>query len=103
MNNVYWKNTIASVFLLTFLLVRIVNVHTITHIDDESDSDHCELCEIISINNQSELLFDSNTYEFNNPLNSIVTSKKIALNYSNPLQTVSTPSFVYNKPPPING
>ena len=101
MNSVIWKNTVATAFLLTFLLVRIVNVHAITHADD-NDSDQCELCEIISINNQTELLPGSTTYEFNNPSDIIVKSKKVDLNYSNPLQTVSTPCFIYNKPPPSN-
>ena len=102
MNTVYWKNTIASIFLLSFLFVRIINIHTLSHIDQDTNSDDCELCEIIVSNNKFGPLANFNSCEYNIETVLIPRLAKVISNYSNPLETVSTPKFVYNKPPPTN-
>lgn len=47
-----WKHTIAYFFLAAFLLLRVANMHTVSHLFTDVETEHCELCTLIASTNQ---------------------------------------------------
>ena len=97
----FWKNIISLFFLFTFLFLRIVNIHAITHSFSDEDAQDCELCDLITSSNQNTTLdvsstsitlptCDLNSYELKNRFRC----------YSNPEIKALHSSYFYNKPPP---
>ncbi len=81
-------------------MLRVGDVHSMTHLGDEEQEPHCELCEMVIVSEQFNPFTDNNANEtgITNPDFSEVNIRTIG--YEAPLQFIASPSFVYNKPPP---
>ena len=101
MRNCIGKNIISLLFLSAFLFLRVANVHTLSHYTDEVDKNDCELCEIITVSNQFTPFVDQIPDEIE--IRSVVIPESMSLvqDYEEPLHSIASPDFVYNKPPPL--
>lgn len=43
-------------FLITFILIKVVNTHSVSHIMDENTTEKCQFCEFYSASEQVALL-----------------------------------------------
>lgn len=88
-------------FLVAFLVPRMVDLHAIEHLSEDDDAISCELCDISSNSVQFDLFFTNTVYD--NATACILPSSFIAIRYYNsPIAKIVTPTWVYNKPPPIS-
>lgn len=54
------KNFITLFFVSLLLLFKVSGVHAISHYNDDSNIEHCEICEISNVSNSLPLI-DTNT------------------------------------------
>lgn len=96
-----YKSHIAFFLFVAFLLIRVVNLHAISHIDDtDSGQVHCELCDIIHHSHKDTQFlahFPDLTDEFNFFFHS---NSEVYIGYNEPLHQIATPLELHNKPPP---
>lgn len=98
-----WVKHISTLlFLVAFLLPRVVDVHALDHLSDEDDAISCELCDITAHSSQfdfhpGEISYEENQEVFNKPSSHIVYSF-----YNSPVSKIVSPITVYNKPPPFS-
>jgi len=90
-------------FLFTaFLFLRIADVHSFSHfVDGDDDSEHCELCEMISTSNEfAPILIDSCSDQ---KVISPYAYYKTVTNFSYETTNfcITLPEKIYNKPPPV--
>ncbi len=95
------KNIVSLFFITTFLFLRIVDFHAISHFsDDNDDVIDCELCEIISISNEYTPVTNCT---FDDSEQKVVTNfpeYNIHFCYETSSYSVTLPESFYNKPPP---
>ncbi|MGB5817896.1 MAG: hypothetical protein WBG90_00330 [Saonia sp.] len=97
-----WKHSTAYFFLFAFLLMRVVNLHTVSHVLTGEEYEHCELCDLITTTDQGtplqistpqvEMSFASFLDGYN--------SKSLGF-YSTPYQKTILSDYFHNKPPPV--
>ena len=96
------KFSISIFFLTTFLLLRIINIHEISHIASDNDSNHCEQCVLnLQENKVTPIFLGTGTTDF--PVQStfnLNTSAENISTYSAPQLKVLQTDFFFNKPPP---
>ncbi|TXD84512.1 hypothetical protein ESY86_05490 [Subsaximicrobium wynnwilliamsii] len=100
--NSYLKNTISLFFLTTFLLLKVVNLHEVSHITSDKDTQHCEQCAFIAQAGQTTPLNVPTPQEnisFVNPFDFVEHSAAYTL-YVAPHQKVLHSDYFHNKPPP---
>lgn len=97
-----FKYTISLFFLTSFLLLRVINFHSISHLFSDKDSHHCEYCIVVSNTNNGTPL-DVNTLSFNYSLEAPVdfTAKNDFISYVAPYQKILYSDYSHNKPPPV--
>ncbi|WP_131248817.1 hypothetical protein [Aquimarina atlantica] len=95
-----WKNIITLFFLSTFLFLRIVNVHAISHFSDDDDQIDCELCEIIAVSYKLTPFTDSTLVEVEQKSAIDFHEYKINFCYETSQYSITLPKSIYNKPPP---
>jgi len=93
------KHITTFLFLVTFLLPRIVDIHALNHLFGDDETISCELCDIASNSQQFDLFIDVVSYDDGYLLNTI-SSIVIDAHYNTPLDKIVSPTSVYNKPPP---
>lgn len=89
-------------FLASFVLLRVVNPHTIFHAytDDNSFQD-CEQCDFIANSNQITALEGGNSnfdFNFKEQWDDLIWENY--LHYAAPDQKILHTDYFYNKPPP---
>lgn len=98
-----WKYIISSFFLISFVLLRIMNLHVISHLGSNIDFQHCENCVLIAQAHQtvplnfgaSSLNFSSeNNLDFKNSLSTVL--------YTPPYKKAFLSDYFFNKPPPFS-
>jgi len=95
------KNIISLLFISTFLFLRIVDFHAMSHFaDDDDDQIHCELCEVISVSNKYPPVANNTIDEIEQIVIQGFPEYKIAFCYETSAYIISLPESVYNKPPP---
>jgi len=98
----YLKNSISLFFLTTFLLLKVVNLHEVSQMVSDSDSQHCEQCAFIAQTGQTTPLDIPTSQEdisFVNPFDFVNHSDAYAL-YVAPHQKTLHSDYFHNKPPP---
>lgn len=98
-----YKNSIAFIFLLTFILLRVSNTHAIVHWAEDTEQTQCELCDVITQSQEITPILDddaSSKLQISAPI--FVEKSESTTNYEEPLFVIVYPSFVYNKPPPVD-
>ncbi|MDH7448156.1 hypothetical protein [Aquimarina sp. 2201CG14-23] len=94
------KNITILFFLLTFLVVRIVDAHSYTHFFDDDDQIHCELCEIIVASPKITPILNNTTVEIKPKSSMIITEVKVNFGYKTSQNCITLPKYILNKPPP---
>ncbi|WP_025740655.1 hypothetical protein [Aquimarina pacifica] len=95
-----YKNIISLFFVLTFLLLRIVNLHAFSHFSNDDEQIHCELCDIITISHKI-VPFASNT-----PVALVqetvldTQDHRTDFFYETGGYSITLPKSIHNKPPP---
>lgn len=96
-----FKYALLAVSLILFLSIRVGHMHAWIHADVEDHVEHCELCHLILASEQNTPLnFSPSDYTFTAE---DIISYPYAIpleTYQQPLQSIVTPDYVYNKPPP---
>ena len=95
------KNIISLLFLSAFLLLRVGNAHAITHISDDGDVNHCELCELIQVTNDSTDLPDLASFDVPAPVIIYVPKDDLNSDYNAPVYRFILPDRHLNRPPPV--
>ena len=97
----FWKNTIVLFFLSAFLLLRIANVHAISHSLSDDDLQSCELCKLIAASDEATSL-NTNLVAVIIPANhlQIYTHKSGFHYYSIPEIKKFQFTYFHNRPPP---
>jgi len=96
-----WKKSISLFFISSFLLLRIVDVHTISHFsDDDDDLISCELCEIISLSNEYTPVTNNTFDELEPKALHYFREFKTAFYYETSQYCITLPQSIHNKPPP---
>lgn len=93
------KHFTVLLFLVTFLLPRVVDLHALDYFSGDDEIVPCELCDL-----------SANTQQFNLFTGDVLYEDKAVINksfvqfvcefYNSPLSKIVTPTSVYNKPPP---
>ncbi|UOY08730.1 hypothetical protein L0P88_09295 [Muricauda sp. SCSIO 64092] len=99
----HWKNIIALFFLASFLLLRVVNLHSIAHFcsHDHEDMEHCGQCAfILSAKQGMPLQATAHTDLVFTPLLSLKWEKRPA-HYKAPYRKTHLSYYYNNKAPPF--
>lgn len=102
MNNLQ-KSRISIFFLATFLLLRVINIHEISHSGLNDDhSNHCEQCIFFGQENKTNPLFiGTEVADFSfQPLVDYNVGVAVIKTYRSPQIKVLQTDFFFNKPPP---
>ncbi|MEM7187305.1 MAG: hypothetical protein AAF466_11665 [Bacteroidota bacterium] len=94
------KRFVGLFFLLAFLSLRVANAHTISHVTEDGNDHHCELCEIITVSQELTPFEGGNE---NATLSSpfiYSETDDVNVGYLEPILLIASPVFIYNKPPP---
>ncbi len=91
---------VTLLFVAAFLIPRIANIHALSHSVDDDSSFSCELCDILVDSYQLDLINYDNSYP-ENASQRIPNSRIVYTEYNSPQQTIASPIFIYNKPPPL--
>jgi len=97
-----FTHIISLFFVTTFLLLRVVDIHSFSHFsDDNEDPISCELCEIISISNQYTPFTNTPFEDLTPEENQNFSELKIVFGYETSQFCITLPTSIYNKPPPF--
>ncbi|WP_299684836.1 hypothetical protein [uncultured Dokdonia sp.] len=100
MKQPFLKHITTFLFLVAFLIPRIVDIHAFDHLSGDDDLIACELCDSISHTQELDLFLGTLSYTTEAPLNIPNAYVPYSI-YHSPLAKIATPTTVYNKPPPI--
>jgi len=87
-------------FLAAFLVPRVADLHSFEHLLGDEDTTTCELCDIASHSHELDV-FINDTSVKEQPISSTPSKEVIPSLYDSPLAMIATPTWVYNKPPPV--
>ncbi|WP_109299372.1 hypothetical protein [Aquimarina sp. AU474] len=96
----FYKNIISIFFISTFLFLRIVDVHVLSHFSDDNDQVDCELCEIITVSNKLTPYIGNASIEVVQKTILGFPEYKTNFCYETSQYSITLPESVYNKPPP---
>lgn len=96
------KNVLSFLFLAAFLLLRVGNVHAATHISEDSEATHCELCELIQVNNESMDVLDLSFTEVPTIVEIPVVKSDLKSTYLNVTLPFVFTDLHLNRPPPVH-
>jgi len=99
MQGSFKKYITTYLFLATFLLPRVVDIHALEHFSGDDNAVSCELCDIAPNSQQFDLFLNIVSYDDGQLLN-IPDSFIVETHYNSPLDKIVSPTSVYNKPPP---
>ncbi|TPN87375.1 hypothetical protein [Aquimarina algicola] len=92
---------ITLLFTVVFIAPRIVNLHVLSHLSDENDTPiSCELCDVLIYTSQLDLAKDDVSY-FENTSQNLSGLFVVVPQYNTPQEKIVSPTFIYNKPPPL--
>ena len=92
---------ITLLFSAAFLVPRVANLHALDHLSDDDTYISCELCDISVHSHQLDLITDDSSYLENEQQN-IPSSFVVLTQYNTPREKIVSPTFIYNKPPPLS-
>ncbi len=95
------KNIKAILLLAAFLFLRVGSAHSISHWYEDTDTEHCELCDIISQSQDHTYFIDGESVLIENDFTDFTYRSVFQDHYEQPLHCFVLPRCVYNKPPPI--
>lgn len=95
-----YKLLISYFFVITFLLLKVVNLHAFTHAFEQEDNHYdCELCEFYTTNSEKyPVAFTSALPEIPIPLLFIL--EPFQVEYTAPFVKTNFSGSYFNKPPP---
>ena len=96
------KHIKTTLLLVLFLSLRVGNLHEFLHWHEDTKTEHCQLCDIISQPKEHILLLDDNTVKIKNNSLCKTYNKVFEIHYEQPRHCFVFPKFIYNKPPPRN-
>lgn len=96
-----WKHSLSYFLLASFLLLRVVNLHTVFHCHDHEEVEHCDQCHLIMHANQSMPLQIANEADFSFSSLLVIEREKEFLGYEAPYQKIRLSDYFCNKPPPF--
>ena len=83
-----------------FLATKLLGLHVLTHQNDQSGADQCEICHIITADLQhAALSADANT-SFQ-PTNTLILQKEISTVYAYQRISDTCSSVLFSRPPPF--
>ena len=83
-----------------FLATKLLGLHVLTHQNDQSAADQCEICHIITADLQhAALSADTNTYF--QPTNTLILQKEISTVYAYQRISDTCSSVLFSRPPPF--
>lgn len=95
------KNINKLIFIPVVLLLVLSDTHVYSHMSNESDSNDCELCTILSISNDWAKPSVLTPVKRGTAIIHILDNPLLSLIYETPLRCFVSPRFIHNKPPPI--
>ncbi|WP_299434866.1 hypothetical protein [uncultured Maribacter sp.] len=96
----HFKKYLAYTFLALFLSLKVASLHAITHHHD-GDIEHCEVCDLTSVNNFTPLLNNyTETPIGNNFL--FYAIKNIVSDYSFTYNSNANIDDFFSRPPPFS-
>ncbi|RPD99958.1 hypothetical protein EGM88_01455 [Aureibaculum marinum] len=94
-----FKNSITYLFLVLFLSMKLIGLHTLSHSDDKDHSLDCTICDhIISHNLTPVITTDIDDYEIENV--EFVVQKEINNNYCFIASSSIESDQLFSRPPP---
>ena len=96
-----FKKAILFIALVSFLLLRVGNVHSFSHSSEESDTPHCELCEMLYHVQEQSPVVKSETSKVTITSFFPPEQKSAFTEYEEPLYCFVYPRCIHNKPPPV--
>ncbi|WP_172675894.1 hypothetical protein [Croceitalea dokdonensis] len=95
------NHNLAFFFLAAFLLLQVVNIHTLSHLLSDDELPHCELCDFVNHTKQGTPLQPISTDDalsLKEPVD--CDSPQSILLYRGPNQKIQLSDYFHNKPPP---
>lgn len=94
------KHFITMFFVALFLLFKVTGLHALSHHEDESDVQHCEVCEISTVVNftpllETETIVLTDTEHFF--AEQKINDKALFVTFSNRYLS----SYLFTRPPPL--
>ncbi len=96
----HFKNYITYTFVAIFFSLKVANLHVLTHSDND-DVEHCEVCNVVSINNLTPVINDTaqgyigNNYEF-------YFKREVIRYYNFVYRTTTSITKLFSRPPPFS-
>jgi len=95
------KHTISFLFLSAFLLLKVANAHSLSHLLEEEENWQCELCEMAFTFQENTPVVYTSGKEWVPKVTFSCEYQPVIAGYQEPLQHIASPHDVHNKPPPF--
>ncbi len=83
-----------------FLATKLLGLHVLTHESDQSATDQCEICHIITADLQHAALSADTNTSFQ-PTNTLIFQKEISTVYAYQRISDTCSSVLFSRPPPF--
>jgi hypothetical protein len=83
-----------------FLATKLLGLHVLTHQNDQSAADQCEICHIITADLQHAALSADTNTSFQ-PTNTLILQKEISTVYAYQRISDTCSSVLFSRPPPF--
>ena len=83
-----------------FLATKLLGLHVLTHESDQSATDQCEICHIITADLQHAALSADTNTSFQ-PTNTLILQKEISTVYAYQRISDTCSSVLFSRPPPF--
>jgi len=94
------KHSTTFMFLVIFLIPKVIDLHVLEHLLGDDHSISCEYCDTISNSKPFNLFLNTSCYK-DNKRSGTISAFIVKTYYNSPLSKIVSPTSIYNKPPPV--
>ncbi|REH50518.1 hypothetical protein C7448_104130 [Tenacibaculum gallaicum] len=93
------KNSIAYLFLVLFLSMKVGGLHVLSHTDDKDHTSHCTICDHAVASDLTPLV-TPDTLDFSVENNEYVVLREVIKDYNFIISGIITTGELFSRPPP---
>ncbi|WP_281979411.1 hypothetical protein [Tenacibaculum mesophilum] len=94
------KNSIAYLFLVLFLSMKVGGLHVLSHTDDKDHTSHCTICDHAVVSDLTPLV-TPDTLDFSIENNEYIVLREVIKDYNFIISGTITAEQLFSRPPPF--
>lgn len=94
------KNSITFFFLILFMSIKMVGLHTLSHTDDKDHAVHCAICDSVTVLNLTPVLAPD-TPQFSITSIELAVHKEVKTAYRFMVSGSIASNQLFSRPPPV--